>query len=81
MHRRAANRLALHSDAQLHFAAFTDLLTSPAVTDILADLRGTSGEAPRPGAGRRKQRPGERARAEQFADVPPEELGKLFLRS
>ena len=49
-----------------------------AVTDILADLRGTSGEAPRPGAGRRKQRPGERARAEQFADVPPEELGKLI---
>ncbi|MDQ2678657.1 MAG: excinuclease ABC subunit UvrB [Actinomycetota bacterium] len=49
-----------------------------AVTDILADLRGTSGETPRPGAGRRKQRPGERARAEQFADVPPEELGKLI---
>ncbi len=49
-----------------------------AVTDILADLRGTSAEAPRPGAGRRKQRPGERARAEQFADVPPEELGKVI---
>ncbi len=49
-----------------------------AVTDILADLRGTSGEAPRPGAGRRKQRPGERARAEQFADVPPDELGKVI---
>ena len=33
-----------------------------AVTDILADLRGSSGEAPMPGRGRRKQRPGERAR-------------------
>jgi excinuclease ABC subunit B len=49
-----------------------------AVTDILADLRGSSGEAPLPGRGRRKQRPGERARAEQFADLPPEDLGRLI---
>ena len=48
------------------------------MTDILADLRGTGTEAPRPGAGKRKQRPGERARAEQFADVPPEELGRVI---
>ncbi|MFZ4433563.1 MAG: excinuclease ABC subunit UvrB [Microthrixaceae bacterium] len=49
-----------------------------AVTDILADLRGSSGEAPHPGRGRRTQRPGERARAEQFADLPPEDLGRLI---
>jgi len=49
-----------------------------AVTDILADLRGTGGGAPTPGAGRRKQRPGEKARAEQFADLPPEDLGRLI---
>ncbi len=49
-----------------------------AVTDILADLRGTSGEAPLPGRGRRTQRPGERARAEQFADLPPEDLGRVI---
>jgi excinuclease ABC subunit B len=49
-----------------------------AVTDILADLRGSSGEAPLPGRGRRKQRPGEKARAEQFADLPPEDLGRLI---
>ncbi len=49
-----------------------------AVTDILADLRGASGEAPHPGRGRRTQRPGERARAEQFADLPPEDLGRLI---
>jgi excinuclease ABC subunit B len=49
-----------------------------AVTDILADLRGSSGQAPLPGRGRRKQRPGEKARAEQFADLPPEDLGRLI---
>ena len=49
-----------------------------AVTDILADLRGSSGEAPMPGRGRRKQRPGERARAEQLADLPPEDLGRVI---
>ena len=49
-----------------------------AVTDILADLRGSGGEAPHPGRGRRTQRPGERARAEQFADLPPEDLGRLI---
>jgi excinuclease ABC subunit B len=49
-----------------------------AVTDILADLRGSTGEAPLPGRGRRKQRPGERARAEQFANLPPEDLGRLI---
>ncbi len=47
-----------------------------AVTDILADLRGADG-APVPGGGRRKRRPGERARAEQFADLPPQDLGAL----
>ena len=49
-----------------------------AVTDILADLRGSSGETPLPGRGRRKQRPGERERAEQYADLPPEDLGRLI---
>ena len=49
-----------------------------AVTDILADLRGSSGEAPLPGRGRRKQRPGEKARAELIADLPPEDLGRLI---
>jgi excinuclease ABC subunit B len=50
-----------------------------AVTDILAVLRGSGdGGAPVPGAGRRKQRPGERARAEQFADLPPQDLGALI---
>jgi len=48
-----------------------------AVTDILADLRGADG-APVPGGGRRKRRPGERARAEQFADLPPQDLGALI---
>jgi excinuclease ABC subunit B len=48
------------------------------VTDILADLRGSSGEAPVPGSGRRKQRPGEKARAEQFKDLPPSDLGRLI---
>jgi excinuclease ABC subunit B len=49
-----------------------------AVTDILADLRGTGGGTPVPGGGRRKQRPGERARAEQYADLAPEDLGRLI---
>jgi excinuclease ABC subunit B len=48
-----------------------------AVTDILADLRGSEG-APLPGGGRRSRRPGERARAEQFADLPPQDLGRLI---
>ncbi|MFZ4433660.1 MAG: excinuclease ABC subunit UvrB [Microthrixaceae bacterium] len=48
-----------------------------AVTDILADLRGADG-APVPGGGRRSRRPGEKARAEQFADLPPEDLGRLI---
>ncbi len=51
---------------------------SKPVTDILADLRGSDGSAPLPGRGRRKQRPGEKARAEQFADLPPEDLGRLI---
>jgi excinuclease ABC subunit B len=49
-----------------------------AITDILADLRGPDGSAPIPGGGRRRQRPGERARAEQFRDLPPEDLGALI---
>ena len=49
-----------------------------AVTDILADLRGAGGGTPIPGGGRRKQRPGERARAEAYADLPPEDLGRLI---
>ncbi len=49
-----------------------------AVTDILADLRGPDGSTPVPGGGRRRQRPGERARAEQFKDLPPEDLGALI---
>jgi excinuclease ABC subunit B len=49
-----------------------------AITDILADLRGPDGSAPIPGGGRRRQRPGERARAEQFKDLPPEDLGALI---
>ncbi|MFM7068138.1 MAG: helicase-related protein, partial [Actinomycetes bacterium] len=48
------------------------------VTDILAVLRGGDGGAPVPGGGRRKQRPGEKARAEQFKDMPPEDLGRLI---
>ena len=49
-----------------------------AVTDILADLRGSDGGTPVPGGGRRKRRPGEKARAEQFADLPPQDLGALI---
>ncbi len=49
-----------------------------AVTDILADLRGNDGSAPLPDGGRRKRRPGEKARSEQFADLPPQELGALI---
>jgi excinuclease ABC subunit B len=49
-----------------------------AITDILADLRGVDGSAPLPGGGRRKQRPGEKARAAQFADLPPQDLGALI---
>jgi len=48
------------------------------VTNILDQLRGTSGEAPYPGQNKRKQRPGERARAEQFKDLPPSDLGRLI---
>ncbi len=48
-----------------------------AITDILADLRGSDG-APVPGGGRRKRRPGEKARLEQFADLPPQDLGALI---
>ena len=48
-----------------------------AVTDILADLRGAEG-TPLPGGGRRARRPGEKARAEQFADLPPQDLGRLI---
>ncbi|MGB6057209.1 MAG: excinuclease ABC subunit UvrB [Microthrixaceae bacterium] len=52
---------------------------SKPVTDILADLRGSGGgEAPYPGKGRRKQRPGEKARAEQFKDVAPSDLGRII---
>ncbi len=49
-----------------------------AVTDILADLRGTGGGTPTPRGGRRAQRAGERARAEQYAEVAPEDLGRLI---
>jgi excinuclease ABC subunit B len=49
-----------------------------AVTDILAVLRGSGEGAPVPGGGKRRQRPGERARAEQFKDLPPEDLGRLI---
>ncbi len=49
-----------------------------AVTDILAQLRGDDGATPVPGGGRRKQRPGEKARAAQFADLPPQDLGALI---
>ena len=50
------------------------------VSDILADLRGTSsdGTAPYPGKGRRRDRPGQKARAEQFKDLPPDDLGRLI---
>ena len=49
-----------------------------AVTDILAELRGEDGTAPLPTGGKRKQRPGEKARAAQFADLPPQDLGALI---
>jgi excinuclease ABC subunit B len=49
-----------------------------AVTDILAELRGADGAAPLPNGGKRKRRPGEKARAEQFADLPPQDLGALI---
>ncbi|MCP4434330.1 MAG: excinuclease ABC subunit UvrB [Actinomycetia bacterium] len=49
-----------------------------AVTDILAELRGEDGQAPLPTGGKRKQRPGEKARAAQFADLPPQDLGALI---
>ena len=39
---------------------------------------GRDGETPIPGGGRRKQRPGEKARAEQFKDLPPSDLGALI---
>jgi excinuclease ABC subunit B len=48
-----------------------------AVTDILADLRG-GGAAATAGAARRRERSGEAARAEQFADLPPQDLGRLI---
>ncbi|MGI9578571.1 MAG: helicase-related protein, partial [Microthrixaceae bacterium] len=49
-----------------------------AVTDILAELRGEDGTAPLPTGGKRKQRPGEKARADQFKDLPPQDLGALI---
>ncbi len=49
-----------------------------AVTDILAELRGEDGTTPLPTGGKRKQRPGEKARAAQFKDLPPQDLGALI---
>ncbi len=49
-----------------------------AITDILGELRGTDGASPVPGGGRRRQRPGEKARAAQFADLAPQDLGALI---
>ncbi|MEI2639443.1 MAG: helicase-related protein [Microthrixaceae bacterium] len=50
------------------------------VSDILAQLRGAGadGEAPYPGKGRRRERPGQKARAEQFKNLPPDDLGRLI---
>ncbi|HEX6421473.1 MAG TPA: excinuclease ABC subunit UvrB, partial [Acidimicrobiales bacterium] len=49
-----------------------------AVNDILAHLR-PSDEAPVPGAGRRRGRPGAAARLrDELADLPPTELGRLI---
>ena len=47
-----------------------------AVTDILADLRGADGQSPGPGG--RQRGVGEAARAEQYRDLPPGDLGALI---
>jgi excinuclease ABC subunit B len=48
-----------------------------AVTDILATLRG-SDETPIPGKDQRKRRPGEKAIRDEFADLAPDDLGRLI---
>jgi excinuclease ABC subunit B len=49
-----------------------------AVTDILADLRGSDGTTPVPAGSRRRRGAGEKARADQFKDLPPQDLGALI---
>jgi len=49
-----------------------------AVTDILATLRGSDGTAPVPGKDQRKRRPGEKAIRDEFADLAPDDLGRLI---
>ncbi len=48
-----------------------------AVTDILATLRG-SDETPIPGKDQRKRRPGEKPIRDEFADLAPDDLGRLI---
>ena len=49
-----------------------------AVTDILETLRGTDNTAPMPGKDQRKRRPGEKAVRDEFANLAPDDLGRLI---
>ena len=50
-----------------------------AVNDILADLRGREFKgAPVPGKDQRKRRPGEKPVRDEFADLAPQDLGRLI---
>ncbi len=71
--RRRALQQAYNAEHGIHPRTITK-----AVTDILAELRGEDGSAPLPDGGRRKRRPGEKARAEQYGDLPPQDLGALI---
>jgi excinuclease ABC subunit B len=48
-----------------------------AVTDILAQLRGTE-ETPMPGKDQRRRRPGEKPVRDEFRDLAPQDLGRLI---
>jgi len=49
-----------------------------AVNDILSDLRGKQAGAPVPGKDQRRGRPGQKSKRDEFADLAPQDLGRLI---
>jgi excinuclease ABC subunit B len=76
---RALNETNRRRGLQLAYNAehgITPQTVRKAVTDILADLRG-SGDGSSSGRSRRA-RPGQKARVEQYKNLPPDDLGRLI---
>ena len=77
--RRALNETNRRRGLQVSYNeehGITPQTVRKAVTDILADLRG-SGETS--GSGRsRRARPGQKARVEQYKNLAPDDLGRLI---